>query len=320
MQVAVATPSATLVGEQVCFNLSQDYLPPCDKQASATIMAKLFVDTYVPTMFQAEVSTEVEIVRPAVGIVREEAQECIAQREEDKAHAVPQTNRRGCGGPCDCQVCRQSPRKAQVEPTAAVVPTQSNTDSAPFAFVEVDAQSHCCLENCDRILPNLYIGGREAAVDHPGLAEQGIRAVVCCNRELEFATSKFLPDLEYYRVDVEDMGREPIELFFPEATEFIHTQLLQERPVLVHCKAGVSRSASVLLAYLLEYCGYTLHDAFILTLRLRPTITPNPGFMERLRDYEKEKCGINVASLDLHKYVAWFQAAERCLEPDLKPD
>merc|ERR1719253_1050351 len=113
----------------------------------------------------------------------------------------------------------------------------------------------------------------EAAIDAQRLAEQGVCAVVCCNRELEFATSKFIPELEYYRVDVEDMGREPIGLFLPETTEFIHTQLLQERPVLVHCKAGVSRSASILLAYLMEYRQYSLIDAFRLLIRLRPEIT-----------------------------------------------
>jgi len=216
--------------------------------------------------------------------------------------------------------------EALLRPPAEIAQVATNIEASPVAALDAldgaqfDAQNHCCLENCDRILPHLYLGGVEAAVEPKCLAEQGICAIVCCNRELEFATSKFLPDLEYYRVDVEDMGREPIELFLPEAVEFIHTQLLQERSVLVHCKAGVSRSASVLLAYLMEHCGYSLHDAFIWTLRRRPTITPNPGFMERLRDYEKEKRGMKVASIDMFKYVSWFQAAERCLQPDLHPE
>lgn len=196
--------------------------------------------------------------------------------------------------------------------------------SSPYAAVavpavQVEAES-CCLEDCDRILDNLYLGGVEAVLDSKCLMDHGICAIVCCNRELEFPNSKFFPELEYYRVDVEDMGREPIELFFPEATDFIHQQLLQERPVVVHCKAGVSRSASVVLAYLIEYRGYSLHDAFLLTLQLRPTITPNPGFMEQLRSYEKEMCGLNVASIDIHKYISWFQAEKRCLNPDLRPD
>jgi hypothetical protein len=176
------------------------------------------------------------------------------------------------------------------------------------------------LENCDEIIKNLYLGGFEAAKDTDGLLEQGICAVVCCNREMEFPSSNFSPRLDYYRVDVEDMGREPIELFFPEATEFIHAQLLQDRPVLVHCRAGVSRSSTVLLAYLIEYHGLSLHDAFFKLLRLRPTITPNLGFMDKLKAYEEEKLGVKKGSIDVDKYGVWFQNRDRTLEPDLAPE
>lgn len=185
---------------------------------------------------------------------------------------------------------------------------------------EVSAETRCCLENCDMIRPNLYLGGVEAAQDSQSLTRQGIKSVVCCNRDLEYPDSKFVHGLEYCRVDVEDVGKEPIGLFFPEATAFIHTQLSLDRPVLVHCTAGVSRSASVLLAYLIEYCGFSLADAFLLAIRLRPTVTPNPGFMEQLIEYEKEVRGSSKSSIDIRKYVAWFQAAERCPEPVLSPD
>jgi len=223
-----------------------------------------------------------------------------------------------CGAPVD---------KAIASPLVAGTTDVANAVQPPLRLpevvevVEVDARSHCCLDNCDRIFPNLYLGGMEAVTDSQRLADQGIHAVVCCNREFECPTSKFFPELEYYRVNVEDMGREPIELFFPEATEFIHSQLVQERRVLVHCTAGVSRSASVLLAYMVEFCGYSLYDAFVQTLCHRPFITPNPGFMARLMDYEKEKCGIATSTICISKYIEWFQAGgERSLQPKLKPD
>merc|ERR1712217_746207 len=136
------------------------------------------------------------------------------------------------------------------------------------------------LNNCDQIIPNLYLGGVAAASDTQQLVQQGIRAVICCVRELEFPTSEFNKEVEYFRVDVEDISREPIELFFPEATEFVHSWLSREQPVLVHCRAGVSRSASVVIAYLIEYLGYSLHAAFFLVRSHRAVVTPNIGFME----------------------------------------
>lgn len=184
---------------------------------------------------------------------------------------------------------------------------------------EVPSSGGRQLENCDEIIPNLYLGGFEAAEQPDRLADQGICAIVCCNRELEFPSSKYSNRLEYYRVDVEDMGREPIEFYFEEASEFIHNQLMQERPVLVHCRAGVSRSSTVVIAYLVEYHGYSLHDAFFKLLRMRSTITPNLGFMDKLKAYEEEKLG-TPGSIDVHKYGAWFQTRDRTLEPDLAPE
>jgi len=198
---------------------------------------------------------------------------------------------------------------------------EAYTEAAePALSVEVSEQTHCHLENASRVLQHLYLGGKEAVQDSKSLELQGICAVVCCSRDYEIPDEQFVPGLEYLRVDVEDVGREPLGLFFPETTEFIHKQILQERAVLVHCKAGVSRSASVILAYLMEYCAYSLKDAFLMMVRLRPLITPNPGFMQQLATYEKEVCSASTPSIDMRKYVSWIQAAERCPEPDLTPD
>lgn len=297
MQVAVALANAV-----PALAIEQGYLPkdcilPVD-------MAKLFVETYgyAPSIIAAEFAENLPASPAPV----------VPDQQQPKPEAavdsvlLPSTE-----APVEIVKSKEAQYGSMVV-CGMVAP-------ASVDVVEVDAKNHCFLENCNQILPNLYLGGWEAVLDSPSLHEHGIRSLVCCMRELEFPDSKFLPDVEYHRVDVEDMGREPIDLFFPEATEFIHNQLLQERPVLIHCKAGVSRSASVLLAYLMEYCGHSLYDAFVLTLRHRPTITPNPGFMETLRDYEKEQCGAATPSICIRKYLEWFQAEGRNPEPDLRP-
>jgi len=175
------------------------------------------------------------------------------------------------------------------------------------------------LPHCDRIVPNLYLGGIDAASDKPSLYRAGIRAVCCCCRELEFPTKEFSEDLAYYRVDVEDVSREPIELFFPEATEFIHSWISREQPVLVHCRAGVSRSATVVIAYLIAYHGYSLHDAFFLARSHRSVVTPNLGFLEKLGEYE-ESIRKTEMTIDINKYIAWYQRPESAAVPDLKPE
>jgi len=176
------------------------------------------------------------------------------------------------------------------------------------------------LDDCNQILPNLYLGGVDAVSDRDTLVQQGVGGVVCCFRELEFPSSRFHADIEYYRVDVEDVGREPIELFFDEATDFIHSWIKRDKPVVVHCRAGVSRSPSIVLAYLIAHEGFSLLDAFSLACRQRSIVTPNIGFMEKLCEYEKRKRGATKATIDLNKYIAWYSTSERPADPDLASD
>merc|ERR1711956_166375 len=148
-----------------------------------------------------------------------------------------------------------------------------------------------------------------AAVADPKLLEkQGISAVCCCLREVEFSDKEFSKEVDYYRVDVEDISREPIELFFPEATEFIHSWISREQNVLVHCRAGVSRSASVVIAYLMTYQGYSLHEAFFVVKSHRSVITPNVGFMEKLCNFEEERQS-RSPTIDMNKYESWYSSS-----------
>lgn len=68
--------------------------------------------------------------------------------------------------------------------------------------------------------------------------------------------------------------------------DFIYQWTSQNLPVLVHCRAGVSRSASVVLAYMVRFGNFTLNDAFVYLRAARPAVTPNLGFMEKLVAYE----------------------------------
>ena len=57
--------------------------------------------------------------------------------------------------------------------------------------------------------------------------------------------------------------------------------------VLVHCQAGISRSATVVIAFLMKHEGLTLNDAYKLVKEKRPVISPNINFMGCLVKFEK---------------------------------
>lgn len=195
----------------------------------------------------------------------------------------------------------------------------SQTSSQNGFSRQITQASPISLENCNEIDTNLFLGGITAALQTQVLVDQGIRAVVCCVREVEFPDCDFHKDLEYYRVDVEDIGREPIELFWPEATEFIHSCITQDKPVLVHCRAGVSRSASTVIAYLVQYQGYSLRDAFLLARAHRPVVTPNLGFMQKLCDFEASERATKP-TISFFKYASWYGGSQVAAIPDVGPD
>lgn len=61
-----------------------------------------------------------------------------------------------------------------------------------------------------------------------------------------------------------------------------------QKGVLVHCLAGISRSVTITVAYLMYKCSLNLNDAFNLVRERKSNIAPNFYFMEQLHNFEKE--------------------------------
>ncbi|KAF2896227.1 hypothetical protein ILUMI_09948, partial [Ignelater luminosus] len=66
---------------------------------------------------------------------------------------------------------------------------------------------------------------------------------------------------------------------------------------LLHCIAGVSRSAALCIAYLMKYHRFSLLDAYNYVKLKRPIIRPNCGFFRQLIEYEMDLFGCNTVSM-----------------------
>ena len=94
----------------------------------------------------------------------------------------------------------------------------------------------------------------------------------------------------YHGIPAMDMFTFKLDRFFDEACDFIAKAVGRKSSgklngkIFVHCKEGVSRSASLVLAYLVRDQEMELKDAVRL-VRSKREITPNEGFLQQLIDY-----------------------------------
>lgn len=75
--------------------------------------------------------------------------------------------------------------------------------------------------------------------------------------------------------------------FFDQTYEFID-EGLRDGNVLVHCYAGVSRSTTILTAFLMKKYLWSLNETLFKVKKLRPVIRPNKGFMNQLRKFQSK--------------------------------
>tara|TARA_B110000967_G_C18541645_1_gene390925 strand:- start:63 stop:506 length:444 start_codon:yes stop_codon:yes gene_type:complete len=112
--------------------------------------------------------------------------------------------------------------------------------------------------------------------------------VINCSKDIPFYTKT----TKNIRIPIHD-NLEQSEIrnllkFLPKITTFIHTSLLNNKNILIHCHAGKQRSASVIVAYLMKYLKITLEKAIILVKSKRNIIfTPCINFKAALINFEK---------------------------------
>ena len=135
------------------------------------------------------------------------------------------------------------------------------------------------------LIPNLFIGSIGTASNLKVLKETGITHIVCAAQGVkEYYPNKFV----YLKLNLLDTENQNIKQYFNEAGEFINKALNEKGKVLVHCHAGISRSSTICLAYIIKYKKIGFDKALKMVREKRSKISPNLGFEKQLREYQKE--------------------------------
>ena len=129
------------------------------------------------------------------------------------------------------------------------------------------------------ILDYLFIGSEEHASNLPQLKENNIDNVL---NVAKGCRNYFENDLAYFNLPVLDVCEEDISSIFQQSFEIIEQIRLSGGKVLVHCNAGISRSATICAAYLMKRQGLTMDEALKVIKEKRNCIAPNFGFLLKL--------------------------------------
>lgn len=183
------------------------------------------------------------------------------------------------------------------------------------------------------ILPFLYLGSAHHAARRDTLDALGITALLNVSSD---CPNHFEGHYQYKCIPVEDNHKADISSWFMEAIEYIGECLLGAAApvffsplwvrgwarwrgasltspsfpadsvkeccgrVLVHCQAGISRSATICLAYLMMKKRVKLEEAFEFVKQRRSIISPNFSFMGQLLQFESQvlatSCAVEAAS------------------------
>ena len=68
-----------------------------------------------------------------------------------------------------------------------------------------------------------------------------------------------------------------------KTNSIIREKLQQGKNVLVHCRAGISRSATVVISFICDFMGYSYRQGYLLVQKNRNVIEPNAGFEALLK-------------------------------------
>ncbi|XP_025247336.1 inactive dual specificity phosphatase 27 [Theropithecus gelada] len=143
----------------------------------------------------------------------------------------------------------------------------------------------------DEVWPNVFIAEKSVAVNKGRLKRLGITHILNAAHGTGVYTGpEFYTGLEiqYLGVEVDDFPEVDISQHFRKAAEFLDEALLTYRgKVLVSSEMGISRSAVLVVAYLMIFHNMAILEA-LMTVRKKRAIYPNDGFLKQLRELNEK--------------------------------
>ena len=135
----------------------------------------------------------------------------------------------------------------------------------------------------DHIIDNIYLGDFRTADNIDMLRQYNITHIINCAFNLP---NRFPEQITYKRLDLRDEPDQPILERLEEAYQFIKEN--KDKNIFVHCVFGKSRSASVVIFYVMKEKKMNFQEAKNFVKNIRNIVEPNSGFESELNRYYEE--------------------------------
>jgi predicted protein tyrosine phosphatase len=133
-------------------------------------------------------------------------------------------------------------------------------------------------------IKKLHIGSLDAPIDTNYLEKHNITYIINLSK---ISYAKY-DNIKYLDIPIDDAMNSDMTPYFDQAIEFISKAFRHHANILVHCAAGISRSATIVIAYLVKKYGMTVAAAHKYLAASRPAVAPNEAFLSQLKRFEKE--------------------------------
>jgi len=140
------------------------------------------------------------------------------------------------------------------------------------------------LSDPNRVNKYMFIGDTIQASHLPTLKRLKITHILNCAMEIEPNETHY--DFEYLHLMLRDRSEQYIGEHLMDAFQYILEVMNEKGHVLIHCRQGISRSATILVAFLMWYKRISVDNAIATVASKRKMVAPNSGFMKQLRSFE----------------------------------
>ena len=153
----------------------------------------------------------------------------------------------------------------------------------------IDFASH---NSCDNIIEFLWLGSHISSKDEDFMVKNNIKLVVNCTIDLVIPSWYDKYNIRAIRLPIHDINNNEtnniLNKNMDEIVDIIHEYRQNGQGVLVHCFAGISRSATTVASYLIRHYEYNYQLAkFYIQNKRSITFMPIANFGAFLKTYNK---------------------------------